>query len=84
MNESDVLSSLASCIDPNTGRDFIKDKSIKRVAIDGNDVTVEVVVGYPAKSQYDALRQVVSQHLRGLAGIGKVNVTVSHKVFSAA
>ena len=84
MTESDVLSHLATCIDPNTGRDFIKDKSIKRVAIDGNDVTVEVVVGYPAKSQYDTLRQVVMQHVRGMPGAGKVAVTVSHKVVSHA
>ena len=87
MTESDVLSHLATCIDPNTGRDFIKDKSIKRVAIagaDGNDVTIEVIVGYPAKSQYDALRQIVMQHVRGVPGVGKVAVTVSHKVVSHA
>ena len=84
MTESDVLTHLATCIDPNTGRDFIKDKSIKRVVIDGNDVTIEVVVGYPAKSQYDTLRQVVTQHVRGMPGVGKVAVTVSHKVVSHA
>ncbi|HNY46466.1 MAG TPA: P-loop NTPase, partial [Casimicrobium sp.] len=84
MNESIVLSHLATCLDPNTGRDFIKDKSIKRVAVDGNDVTIEVVVGYPAKSQYDAIRQVVTQHVRALDGVGKVAVTVSHRVVSHA
>jgi len=65
MTESEVLSHLASCIDPNTGRDFVKDKAIKRVAVDGSDLTVEVVLGYPARSQHDALRQLVTQHLRG-------------------
>ena len=84
MTESEVLSHLATCIDPNTDRDFIKDKSIKRVAVDGNDVTVDVVVGYPAKSRYDALRQLVTAHLRGMTGVGKVTVTVSHKVVSHA
>ena len=67
MTESDVLTHLATCIDPNTGRDFIKDKSIKRVAIDGTDVTVEVVVGYPAKSQYDTLRVAQGRVARGAA-----------------
>ena len=84
MTESEVLSHLATCIDPNTGRDFIKDKAIKRVAVDGNDVTVEVVLGYPAKSQHDNLRQIVSQHLRALPGIGKVSVTIAQKVISHA
>ena len=84
MTESEVLSHLASCIDPNTGRDFVKDKAIKRVAVDGSDLTVEVVLGYPARSQHDALRQLVTQHLRGLPGVGKVTVNVSQKIISHA
>jgi ATP-binding protein involved in chromosome partitioning len=84
MTESEVLSHLASCIDPNTGRDFVKDKAIKRVAVDGGDLTVEVVLGYPARSQHDALRQLVTQHLRGLPGAGKVTVNVSQKIISHA
>ena len=84
MTESDIRSQLATCVDPNTGRDFIKDKAVKRVAVDGNDVVVEIVVGYPAKSQHDALRQLVTQHLRALPGIGKVTVTVGHRIISHA
>ena len=84
MTESDIRYQLATCVDPNTGRDFIKDKAVKRVAVDGNDVVVEIVVGYPAKSQHDALRQLVTQHLRALPGIGKVTVTVGHRIISHA
>ncbi|MBL8311741.1 MAG: iron-sulfur cluster carrier protein ApbC [Burkholderiales bacterium] len=84
MTESDIRSQLATCIDPNTGRDFIKDKAVKRIAVDGSDVVVEIVVGYPAKSQHDGLRQLVTQHLRTMPGIGKVTVTVSHRIISHA
>lgn len=84
MNQSDVLSSLASCIDPNTGRDFVKDKSIKSVTVTENDVLIEVVLGYPAKSQYEAIRSLIVGHVRRLPGVGKVNVTVSHKIISHA
>ncbi|TAG72441.1 MAG: iron-sulfur cluster carrier protein ApbC [Burkholderiales bacterium] len=84
MNQSDVLSHLASCIDPNTGRDFVKDKSIKSVLVTGDDVLVEIVVGYPARSQYEALRDVVAAHLRTLPGVGKVSVTVGHRIVSHA
>ncbi len=84
MTESDVFSHLATCVDPNTGRDFIKDKAIKRVAVNGADVTIEVVIGYPAKSQHDTLRQLVTQHVRGLPGVGKVAVTIAQKVVSHA
>jgi ATP-binding protein involved in chromosome partitioning len=84
MNESDILTSLATCIDPITGRDFVKDKAVKTVIVNGNDVTLEILLGYPAKSQFDAVRQLVSQHLRGLPGIGKVNVSVNQRIVSHA
>ena len=84
MNEADILSSLATCIDPITGRDFVKDKAVKSVAINGSDVVVEIQIGYPAKSQFDAIRQLVTQHLRGLPGIGKVTVNVSQRIVSHA
>ncbi len=84
MNESDVLSALATCIDPNTGRDFIKDKAIKKVTVTGVDVAIDVVLGYPAKSQFDATRTLVTQHLRTLPGVGKVTVNVSQKIISHA
>jgi ATP-binding protein involved in chromosome partitioning len=84
MNESDVLSALATCIDPNTGRDFIKDKAIKKVTVTGDDVAIDVVLGYPAKSQFDATRTLVAQHVRTLPGVGKVTVNVSQKIISHA
>jgi ATP-binding protein involved in chromosome partitioning len=84
MTESDVLSALATCIDPNTGRDFIKDKSIKKVTVTGDDVAIDVVLGYPAKSQFDATRQLITQHVRALPGVGKVVVNVSQKIISHA
>jgi ATP-binding protein involved in chromosome partitioning len=84
MNEQAVRDHLKTCIDPNSGRDFITDKAIRKVTIDGSDVVLEVVVGYPAKSQYELLRKLVTEHMRTLPGIGKAIVSVSHKVISHA
>jgi ATP-binding protein involved in chromosome partitioning len=84
MTETDILSALATCIDPNTGRDFVKDKAVKRVAVADGDVTIELQVGYPAKSQFELLRALVTQHLRSLPGVGKVMVTVSARIISHA
>jgi ATP-binding protein involved in chromosome partitioning len=84
MNETDVLSALANCVDPNTGRDFIKDKSIKKVAVSGGDVAIDVLLGYPAKSQFDTIRTLVTQHVRAMPNVGKVTVNVSQKIISHA
>jgi ATP-binding protein involved in chromosome partitioning len=84
MNEQAVRDHLKTCFDPNTTRDFITDKAIKKITVDGNDVVLDVVVGYPAKSQYDLLRTAITAHMRTLPGIGKAIVSVSHKVISHA
>src|ERR1700683_5484073 len=44
-----VDAALASIADPNTGRPFAAAKNLKNVVIDGATVSVEVVLGYPAK-----------------------------------
>ncbi len=84
MNEQAIRDHLKSCIDPITGRDFITDKSVKKITVDGADVVLDVQVGYPAKSQYDMLRKLITDHMRTLPGIGKAIVSVGHKVISHA
>jgi hypothetical protein len=47
--EADVQGRLKALIDPNTGRDFVTGKAVKKVAVDGNDVTVDIQLGYPGE-----------------------------------
>ncbi len=84
MTESDLRNHLSSCIDPNTGRDFVRDKAIKRISIEDDEIAVEVVLGYPARSQHDALRRLIADHLRSLPGVSRVNVSLSQKIISHA
>jgi ATP-binding protein involved in chromosome partitioning len=80
-NETDVQSALKSLIDPNTKKDFVSGKSVKNIKVSGADVSLEILLGYPAKSVWDEIREMVEAHLKGaLQGVGKVNVTVSSKV----
>ena len=82
--EADVQGSLHSLIDPNTGRDFGSTKSVRKLQIDGANVAVDLQLGYPAKSQHEALRKLVQAALASLPGVGKVNVTIGHKIASHA
>jgi ATP-binding protein involved in chromosome partitioning len=68
--------------DPNTGRDFVSTKSIRKIAVDGSDVAVDVLLPYPAKTQHETLRKLVQNHLASIPGMGRVTVTVSQKVGS--
>jgi ATP-binding protein involved in chromosome partitioning len=79
--ETDVQNALKNLIDPNTKKDFVSGKSIKNIKISGADVTLDVLLGYPAKSVWDEIRTMVETHLKtNLPGVGKVNATVSSKV----
>jgi len=82
--EADVQGRLKALIDPNTGRDFVTGKAVKKVAVDGNDVAVEIQLGYPAKSQHDTIRRLVADALAAMPGVGRVNVTVGQKIVSHA
>ena len=50
----------------------------------GNDVTVDVELAYPAKTQLEPMKKLVSQKLRSLPGAGAVNVNVTSRIVSHA
>jgi ATP-binding protein involved in chromosome partitioning len=79
--ETDVQNALKSLIDPNTKKDFVSGKSIKNIKISGSDVSLDVLLGYPAKSVWDEIRTMVEAQLKKtLPGVGKVTVSVTSKV----
>ncbi len=79
--EADVQSALKQLIDPNTKKDFVAGKSVKNIKVSGSDVSLDIQLGYPAKSVWDEIRTLVEGHLRAaLPGAGKVSANVSSKV----
>jgi ATP-binding protein involved in chromosome partitioning len=79
--EADVQSALKQLTDPNTKKDFVSGKSVKNIRITGNDVSLDILLGYPAKSVWNEIRALVENHLQGvLPGVGKVSADVSSKV----
>jgi ATP-binding protein involved in chromosome partitioning len=79
-----VETALKEIVDPNTGKDFIATKSAKNIKVDGNDVSVDILLGYPAKSQIDGIRRQVIEKLKGIPGVGNVSANVSVKIVSHA
>ncbi len=81
MNEADVQNALKNLIDPNTKKDFVSGKSVKNIKVSGNDVTLDILLGYPAKSVWSEIQALVEGHLRAtLSGVGSVSANVSSKV----
>ena len=79
-----VREALSGVIDPNTGKDLLATKSVKNIKIDGANVSLDVELGYPAKSQIELLRTAVTSALSALPGIGQVNAHVVAKIVAHA
>jgi len=84
LTEADVLGALKTVNDPNTGRDFVTAKEVRKVAVSGADVTIDLALGYPAKSQHEMLRKLVQDAVGVLPGVGRVSVNVTTKIVSHA
>ena len=84
LSESTLLDALKAVIDPNTERDFVSTKQVKNLRIDGGDVSFEVELGYPAKSQLAGFRKALITAARTVAGVENVSVNVSSKVIAHA
>lgn len=75
-----IQSTLKLCIDPNTGKDFVSAKSVKNIQINGNNVSLDIVLGYPAKSQLENIKNLLTNALKSLDGIGNITVNVGSRI----
>ena len=48
-----VQQTLKGVKDPNTQIDFVSSKSVRNLKVNEGDVSLDIVLGYPAKSQID-------------------------------
>jgi len=81
VNEASVQGALSKVVDPNTGKDLTK--AARNVKISGGDVSLEIELGYPGKSQHEPIRRQVVEALKA-AGAGNASIKVTSKVVSHA
>jgi len=78
-----VNAALARIIDPNTGKDLLATRSARNVRVSGDDVSLDVELGYPAASQIEPLRAQVIAALKA-AGAANVSANVTSKITAHA
>ena len=84
ITQDDVKAALSEIVDPNTRKDFVSGKSLKNIRVEGNDISLDVLLGYPAKSVHSEIEKLVSDRLKAIPGAGKVSVQVSSKIIAHA
>ena len=82
--DSALTAALQTVVDPNTGRDFVSTKQLRNLRIDDGDVSFDVELGYPAKSQEAGLRKALVAAARSVPGVGNVSVNLTTRVVAHA
>ena len=75
-----VQAALQTLIDPNTGKDYLSTKAARNIQVSGSDVSLDIELGYPAKSQIEGIRQQVIDAIKALPGCGNVSANVYTKI----
>jgi ATP-binding protein involved in chromosome partitioning len=82
ITEPDIHSALRELIDPVTNENYVDGKSVKNLKIEGSDISLEIVLGYPAKSLIEQIRKQVMARMKQLPGVGNVSCNVYSKIVS--
>ncbi|HET9822310.1 MAG TPA: iron-sulfur cluster carrier protein ApbC [Burkholderiaceae bacterium] len=82
--EAALLDALKTVIDPNTGKDFVGPRQVRNLKVEGGDVSFDVELGYPAKSQIPALRKALIAAARTVPGVENVSANLSTRIIAHA
>ena len=84
LTDTTLLAALQAVTDPNTGKDFVTTKALQNLQTQGGDVSFDLEMGYPARSQHPALRQALITAAKGVSGVGNVSVNITTRVIAHA
>src|SRR5688572_959639 len=69
-----LMAALAAVTDPNTGRDFVTTRQVRNLQVNDGEVSFDVELGYPAKSQVPQIRSSLIAAAKSVAGVENVSV----------
>jgi ATP-binding protein involved in chromosome partitioning len=75
-----VQTVLSSIMNPDTQSDLMACASIKNLSVSDNNIHVDVVLGYPAKSQFQGIKDSVVSQLKKITDVKNIEVNVSSDI----
>ncbi len=84
ISELQVQTALKELTDANTGKDYVSTRCARNIKISGADVSLDIELGYPAKTQIDGIREAVIAKLQAIPGAGNVSANVYSRIVSHA
>ena len=78
---TDVLQAVPN---PDSGKDFVSTRCIRGLSVEGGVVRFGVELGYPARSQHEAIRARLTEAVRALPGVERVEIETGSKIVAHA
>jgi ATP-binding protein involved in chromosome partitioning len=82
--QEQLLAALSAVTDPNTGRDFVSTRQLKNLQAADGEVSFDIELGYPAKSQIPQLRSALIGAAKSVPGVENVSVNLTTRVIAHA
>ena len=80
LTEQHIEETLKTVIDQTTGKDYVSSKAVENIKIVDNHVSLDIALGYPAKTMLESIREQISAALKSIAGVNTVTVNVFSKI----
>ena len=84
VTETSIQQALQGVIDPNTGKDYVTAKCIRQLRVADGQVSLEVELGYPAKTQFAVVAEQLRQAVCAVPGVQSAQVQVTSRVVKHA
>jgi len=77
-----VEAKIKEYIDPYLEQDLVSAKAVKDVKVDGDKVSVNIVLGFPANGYKAKLESELKEKIESIEGVSSVSFAISHKIDS--
>jgi ATP-binding protein involved in chromosome partitioning len=75
-----VQAALKNFIDPNTQKDYVSTRALKNLKLEDGQVSFDIELGYPAKTQLETIRAAVVGAVQAVPGVSGVTANVAVKI----
>lgn len=79
-----VQAALKNYIDPNTQKDYVSTRAVRNLEVEGGKVSFDIELGYPARTQLEAIRVAVVDAVKAVPGVVEVEANVGVKIVAHA
>jgi len=79
-----LTQALKNVADPNTGKDFVSTRALRNLQVSEGEVSFDIELGYPAKSQVPEMRKALVAAARSVPGVQNVSVNITTRVIAHA